>query len=635
MGEFMLKFEKFYFILFLSIIFQVKLLAYQPQVHMLYLARTGDQKAFSELIKNQVNNRNNLSFKIDYEDEDGRNVLHHSAIGGNLQIIDTVLKTSNLDVDCRDSSGKTPLMLAAMNNHPSAVEFLLEKGATINAKDNENRNALMLCATKGNRELVDVLTKNSIRLDDQDNLGNTALIWATLANNLQMADALIASGADLDLQNKLGNTALIIAAGSNEEIAKILVNENADLYIQNNNQENATLMAQKKNKKLTLAAILIKKAFENFNKSNNALAVSLCKNILKLEVPYSNAYANYLLAKEALIRSKNNNETTYKEAFEYLNAIDVSHLTDIERTEVMLHYGFIYLYSSCEKIKDTYLAIQYFKEVLKTKKCTDHQLMLALNYLASLYFTGTEDVPRDFSKAKEHYEKLLSYDASAPIANFQLGRIYYENLNNEDLAEKFFQEAANQDKDAEIQRLANFYLAKIHFIKFCNGKSKLEYNKASDYVEKIELGKLPAEEKIEIYYHIGKSQYFVSAWDCAIEFLKEIIDKCETDSKNFEVLYYLGSSYAKSKSKHDLEKSVDYFERAVNGHGSRTDLLISSYSYLLKFYLKNENDHIEKINKCLRKLSDINTENLNDEDLLKFHASALNFYREFKLRHSL
>ena len=42
---------------------------------------------------------------------------------------------SQIKLECRDSAGSTPLILAALKGHLEAVECLIAYGANVNAKD--------------------------------------------------------------------------------------------------------------------------------------------------------------------------------------------------------------------------------------------------------------------------------------------------------------------------------------------------------------------------------------------------------------------------------------------------------------------------------------------------------------------
>ena len=61
----------------------------------------------------------------------------------------------------KDTSGKTPLMIAGEEGDPETVKLLLSYGAEVNEKDNEGNNALMLVAgTTDDESLLACLLKS-------------------------------------------------------------------------------------------------------------------------------------------------------------------------------------------------------------------------------------------------------------------------------------------------------------------------------------------------------------------------------------------------------------------------------------------------------------------------------------------
>lgn len=81
-----------------------------------------------------------------------------AAAAGNLTAVKTVLNSS-FDVDARDRSGHTALMLAILNGHADVVDALLAHGAAVNAVDSSGVRPLQMARTKGNEAIIDSLLR--------------------------------------------------------------------------------------------------------------------------------------------------------------------------------------------------------------------------------------------------------------------------------------------------------------------------------------------------------------------------------------------------------------------------------------------------------------------------------------------
>ncbi|WP_405160791.1 ankyrin repeat domain-containing protein [Nocardia sp. NBC_01499] len=78
-------------------------------------------------------------------DEWGRTPLHYAALKGDLDAIERLLATE--DVNVRDNDDWTPLHFAAQEAQPQAVERLLDAGADIDALTEKGMPAIYWAAT--------------------------------------------------------------------------------------------------------------------------------------------------------------------------------------------------------------------------------------------------------------------------------------------------------------------------------------------------------------------------------------------------------------------------------------------------------------------------------------------------------
>jgi uncharacterized protein len=118
-------------------------------------------------------------------------------------------------VTWRDEKGRTALHHAAGFGAAQAIEYLLDKGADIEAADKKGLRALhhvAESASKGAGAAITALLERGADIEARNRNGTTPLLYALLRNRAVTAEALVAAGADKKAGNKTGNTPLKEAA---------------------------------------------------------------------------------------------------------------------------------------------------------------------------------------------------------------------------------------------------------------------------------------------------------------------------------------------------------------------------------------------------------------------------------------
>ena len=161
-------------------------------------------------------------FKAVYDDQDVQ-VLHAAAENGNIEIIE-VLVSQGCHVDSRDKDGVTPLMLSALNDEPSAFQWLLQNSADPCLKDN-NGSSLLHYATQGeNTSIMNKLLSLGLDIDSRDTQGDTPLMFAAAFDKQSAFQVLIENGADPSLKDDKGFSLLHCAVqGGNPSIINKLL----------------------------------------------------------------------------------------------------------------------------------------------------------------------------------------------------------------------------------------------------------------------------------------------------------------------------------------------------------------------------------------------------------------------------
>uniref|UniRef100_A0A8C1ZKA8 Fibronectin type III and ankyrin repeat domains 1 n=1 Tax=Cyprinus carpio TaxID=7962 RepID=A0A8C1ZKA8_CYPCA len=94
-------------------------------------------------------------------------LMRVSAISGNAAVA-SILLQAGADVNVRDKAGKTPLMVAVLNNHVELVKLLLDSGADHHMKNEYGAGAADMAKAFGRQSIINLL--DNISLEDSNRL---------------------------------------------------------------------------------------------------------------------------------------------------------------------------------------------------------------------------------------------------------------------------------------------------------------------------------------------------------------------------------------------------------------------------------------------------------------------------------
>jgi len=136
------------------------------------------------------------------------------------------------DINTRNESGATPLMIASFWGYNDLVNLFIKSGANVNAQDKYG-NASLFNAVRGNNpETIKILIRNGAdpNISFWPYYYFSPLLLAIGQDRLACAQALIEGGADVNRQNQGGRTPLMAAAQRGRtEIVKLLLSAKAEI----------------------------------------------------------------------------------------------------------------------------------------------------------------------------------------------------------------------------------------------------------------------------------------------------------------------------------------------------------------------------------------------------------------------
>lgn len=110
------------------------------------------------------------------------------------------------------TTGQTALHIVVARRDLVWVQFLIAKGANVNARDNRGVTPLVAASEMGFLEGVDELIKSGARVDEANNTGETPLISAVHRKDLALVRMLVKAGANPDRPDNSGRSARDYAA---------------------------------------------------------------------------------------------------------------------------------------------------------------------------------------------------------------------------------------------------------------------------------------------------------------------------------------------------------------------------------------------------------------------------------------
>lgn len=106
------------------------------------------------------------------------------------------------------STGDTPLHIVVARRDLTWMQFLIAKGANVNARNNKGETPLQLASNFGFSDGAELLVKLGAKVDEPNATGETPLIAATHRKDAALARVLLRAGANPARNDNSGRSAL-------------------------------------------------------------------------------------------------------------------------------------------------------------------------------------------------------------------------------------------------------------------------------------------------------------------------------------------------------------------------------------------------------------------------------------------
>lgn len=162
---------------------------------------------------------------------------------GDLDRVEFVL-SRGADVNAKDPYGGTALISAVNQKRVDIAELLVKNGADPELADAEGNRPLGLAATKNLQDMVDMLLKYGAGIDSTDSDGMTPLMLAAKEGHSSLVNSLLEKGAKINQVDKKGNTPLMVAAGAgNRHAVNLFLGKGASIPTDKKDTESLVIAA--------------------------------------------------------------------------------------------------------------------------------------------------------------------------------------------------------------------------------------------------------------------------------------------------------------------------------------------------------------------------------------------------------
>ena len=158
---------------------------------------------------------------VTLKDKAGWNMLHFAAQGGDTDILD-LIHNHVPNIESRSLVGITPLMVAVGNCKLHAVQWFIEKGASVACVDENGCNILHFAAKNCDPDIIHRILTYVPDIESKKAFGETPLIIAVRHGKLQSVKYLLERGANPLAKDKNGRDSLYHASSQDADFLNLL-----------------------------------------------------------------------------------------------------------------------------------------------------------------------------------------------------------------------------------------------------------------------------------------------------------------------------------------------------------------------------------------------------------------------------
>lgn len=164
-------------------------------------------------------------------EEESELELRKACESGDVDTVQRLIRDNveDINIDCADSNGQTPLHFASYSGHTNVVHLLIHSGANIHCTINIGCTPLHMACWQGHTDTVLLLLEKGANVHRRTKFGRTALHGACRSclndpkHKVDVLRVLFDWGANVDCQDNDGDTPLHEAARYDTEVSMATV----------------------------------------------------------------------------------------------------------------------------------------------------------------------------------------------------------------------------------------------------------------------------------------------------------------------------------------------------------------------------------------------------------------------------